>query len=296
MIEMNLGMIYPSRKAQYAFVLCCFLGLVFFTISACNSKEVSLDDEDQLVLVWSEEFDVDGLPNPKYWSYDVGRGCDKPCGCGWGNQELQYYSEANINNSRIENGNLIIEARKESIEGAQFTSARLVTKNKVDFKYGRIDIRAKLPTLLGAWPAIWLLPTDSKIKHWPASGEIDIVEHVGYVPDSIFGTIHTQSYNHLNKTEVGGKIFSQTIDEDFHTYSLRWDKNQLEWFMDGEKFFTFKNENKTYKEWPFDNKFHLILNLAVGGTFGGRGGTDMENWPQQFMIDFVRLYQENENE
>ena len=140
-------------------------------------------------LVWSDEFDYTGLPNSEKWSYDVG-------GSGWGNNELQYYTENRTENARVENGNLIIEARKESYGGNNYTSARLITKSQGDWLYGKIEVRAKLPGGRGAWPAIWMLPTDWAYGGWPSSGEIDIMEYVGYDPGVVHGTVHTESYNH----------------------------------------------------------------------------------------------------
>ena len=151
-------------------------------------------------LVWQDEFNCAGnLPDTTKWSYDNGNGC--PNLCGWGNNELQYYTTAREENVQIKGGNLIIEARKEPLDGYNYTSARMVTKNKGDWKYGRVEVRAKIPAGKGIWPAIWMLPTKWEYGSWPHSGEIDIMENVGYWPDSLFGTVHTGAYNGMKNTQ-----------------------------------------------------------------------------------------------
>jgi len=269
-----------------------------FLFTACQQtieKTASNIDVNSLDLIWSDEFDVDGLPDETKWSYDLGNGC--PNLCGWGNNELQFYTHANLRNSRIENGHLIIEAHNEDKEDMRYTSARLVTKHKGDWKYGRIEVKAKLPTGKGTWPAIWMLPTDMGFYGgWPACGEIDIMEHVGYSPDSLFGTIHTKAYNHMLGTHKGGSLKDKTLESDFHLYALDWNEEGMTWYMDNKKYFEFKNENASYEEWPFDQKFHLIMNIAVGGNWGGKHGVNEDIWPQQMVVDYVRVFQNNAKE
>lgn len=239
-------------------------------------------------LVWSDEFSKDGEPDNTKWVYDMGDGC--PGVCQWGNQELQYYT-SDSSNVYVRNGYLFITARKENKGSREFTSARLKTKGKGDWTYGKIEVRAKLPTGRGTWPAIWMLPTQSVYGGWPKSGEIDIMEHVGYEPDSIFGTVHTTSYNHIIGTQKGGAVYSGDCEKSFHVYGIEWNEQKIDFFVDGNIFFTFKNENKTNKEWPFDQPFHLLLNVAAGGNWGGKKGVDMNIWPQQMVVDYVRVYQ-----
>lgn len=271
----------------------CVLLFLISLLLACQQTPRTSKTEiviNSLDLIWSDEFDFDGLPDNTKWSFDIGNGC--PNICGWGNNELEYYSEAVLKNSRVENGHLIIEAHKEDKEDMNYTSARLVTKSKGDWQYGRIEVRAKLPTGLGTWPAIWMLPTDmSKLGGWPKCGEIDIMEHVGYSPDSLFGTIHTESYNHMIGTQKGGSLKDKTLESDFHIYALDWNEERMMWYFDDKQYFEFKNEKASYKEWPFDQKFHLILNLAVGGNWGGKHGVDESIWPQRMEVDYVRVYQ-----
>ncbi len=262
--------------------------LITVFVASCSTSKTGQGQFPN--LLWSDEFDKDGLVDESKWSYDLGDGC--PHLCGWGNRELQYYTLQSTKNARVENGKLIIEAHKESKKKSAYTSARLITKTKGDFLYGKIEVRAKLPSGKGTWPAIWMLPTDrTKYGPWPACGEIDIMEFVGHEPDSIHGTVHTQAYNHRIFSQKGGSIAIKNLSNKFHTYTILWNEKKIEWFIDDKKYFEFQNEEKTFKEWPFDQPFHLILNLAVGGTWGGEKGVDDSIWPQRMEIDYVRVYQ-----
>ena len=240
-------------------------------------------------LVWSDEFTGKGLPDAKKWGYDTAMGC--PNICGWGNNELQYYTYKNTNNARVENGMLIVEARKEKMGEAQYTSARLVTKNKGDWKYGRIDVRAKLPAGRGMWPAIWMLPTDWKYGGWPHSGEIDIMENVGYWPDSVLGTVHTNAYNGMKGTQKTKGLNFKDLSTAFHVYSIEWDAEEIRFYVDNILYNEFKNAHKGVDEWPFDQRFHLLINIAVGGNWGGVKGVDDSIFPQKMLVDYVRIYQ-----
>jgi len=235
-------------------------------------------------LVWSEEFNYNGLPDSTKWNYQVG-------GHGWGNNELQFYTEADSQNVKVENGHLTITALKKTMGKREYTSARLVTKNKGDWLYGKIEIRAKLPKGRGIWPAIWMLPTDNIYGGWPSSGEIDIMEHVGYMPDSVFMTVHTKSFNHMIGTSVSKGIKLANIYSDFHTYTIDWNEERIDFYVDGIKHHTFDNLNKSFKEWPFDKRFYLVLNIAVGGGWGGKKGVDNNIFPTSMEIDYVRVFQ-----
>jgi beta-glucanase (GH16 family) len=236
------------------------------------------------VLVWYDEFNYTGLPASDKWGYDVGGG-------GWGNNELQYYTNARAENARVENGNLIIEARKEQYEGSEYTSARLVTRHKGDWLYGRFEAYAKLPSGRGTWPAIWMLPTNWVYGNWPKSGEIDIMEYVGYDPGVVHGSIHTEAYNHVLGTQKTASIPVPDAETAYHLYALEWTPENIDIYVDNNKYFTFANEHKDYKTWPFDQVFHLILNIAVGGNWGGAQGVDPNIWPQKMYVDYVRVYQ-----
>lgn len=236
------------------------------------------------VLVWHDEFEVDGLPDSEKWDYDVGGG-------GWGNEELQYYTDYREENARVTDGNLVIEAHNEYYGGRDYTSARLITKYKGDWKYGRIEVKAKVPAGTGTWPAIWMLPTDWEYGDWPSSGEIDIMEYVGYDPDVIHQTIHTLSYNHINGTQQGNSTTVTTAEEEFHVYAIEWAEESIEFYIDDELSFTFNNLG-TWQRWPFDKRFHLLLNIAIGGSWGGINGVDDTIFPVQMEVDYVRVYQE----
>lgn len=237
-------------------------------------------------LVWSDEFDTDGSPDATKWGYDIGRG-----DWGWGNNEAQYYTN-NLNNARVENGRLIIEARRESMGGADYTSARMVTRNRGDWLYGRIEVRAKMPYGRGTWPAIWMLPTDWEYGGWPHSGEIDIMEHVGFDLGRIHGTIHTNSFNHMINTHRGGDTIRNDLHTEFYTYAIEWDEDRIVWFVDDEQYFEFERQaGWGSSQWPFDRRFHLILNIAIGGTWGGQQGIDDDIFPTTMEVEYVRVYQ-----
>lgn len=270
--------------------------MVFLILFACNKqKEEKQPDEDfQRIttptgtwnLVWNEEFDYEGLPDTTKWSYDT-----QGNAWGWGNNEAQYYTAADPDNAYVKNGVLTLTAQLETIENKRYTSARLVTKGKGDWLYGRFEICAKLPRGKGTWSAIWMLPTDSEYGTWPASGEIDIMENVGYAPDHIVGTAHTQSYNHIKGTQKSATLFIPTNSTAFHVYALEWEEKEYRLYIDDQHYFTFTNENTGFAEWPFDKKFHLILNLAIGGNWGGQQGIDDALFPHHFYVDYVRVYQ-----
>ena len=238
-------------------------------------------------LIWSDEFDTNGAPDSTKWDYDLGDGCPN---CGWGNNEQQYYTR-NQSNVRIENGGLLIEAKKEEMNGKPYTSTRLVSRKKGDWLYGRVEVKAKLPSGKGTWPAIWMLPTEWKYGGWPASGEIDIMEHVGFDPGVIHGTLHTETYNFQKQTQREGKITIPDCTTTFHVYAIEWTPDRIDFFVDEKQYHSvIKNPGDDYKAWPFDQKFHLILNIAVGGNWGGQQGIDDSIWPQRMEVDWVRIY------
>ena len=239
-------------------------------------------------LVWSDEFSTDGLPDSKKWSYDT-----KGNAGGWGNNEAQYYTKENLKNSEVKDGFLYINAIKEDFEGKKYTSARLITKSKGDWLYGKIDVRAKLPEGKGMWPAIWMLPTKTPYGGWPACGEIDIMENVGYDPYVIVASAHTKAYNHSIGTHKNAKITITDCYAEFHNYILEWDANEYRVYVDSNLYFTYKNDGTGFQSWPFDNPFHLLLNVAVGGNWGGSKGIDDTIFPRSMVVDYVRVYQKN---
>ena len=237
-------------------------------------------------LIWNEEFDYEGLPDTTKWSYDVDGNS-----WGWGNNEKQHYTIADKRNVWVQNGFLTITALKDSLEGKPYTSARLRTKGKGDWLYGRFEIKAKNPTGEGTWPAIWMLSTDWIYGGWPASGEIDIMENVGYDPDTIVGSAHTKKYNHSIGTHKNARIYCPSNYTEFHLYALEWEADEYRLFLDDEKYFTFKKEGNDFESWPFDQPFHILLNLAIGGNWGGKMGIDDSLFPHKFEVDYVRVYQ-----
>ena len=273
-----------------------FLALVFLiSIIGCNTDDnsefiQSTTTPDSLKLkefklVWNDEFSISGKPDTSKWNYDIG-------GNGWGNNELQYYT-SDSTNVRVEDGKLIIQVQNIKDSQAEYTSARIITKNKGDWLYGRIEVKAKIPGGRGTWPAIWMLPTDWEYGGWPASGEIDIMEHVGYDPNVVHGTVHTEAFNHSIGSQVGDQHTISSAITEFHLYAIEWYKNKIDFFIDDYKYFTFTNQNKSYGEWPFDKRFHLIMNIAVGGNWGGRQGIDNSIFPAEMIIDYVRVYEKN---
>lgn len=236
-------------------------------------------------LVWQDEFNYTGLPDPNKWNYDTG-----VMGL---NAEVQNYTKR-AENARVENGVLIIEARRDWYEGTEYSSARMKSSHKGDWKYGRIEVRAKLPLGPGMWPAIWMLPTDWVYGGWPESGEIDIMENYarnGIMYNSSEGNIHTQAYNHSIGTNKGAQIHGlSNVQDNYHVYAISWFENRIVFDVDGQVYFTFYNEGG-WERWPYDQRFHLIMNIAVGGMLGG--AIDPNIFPKRMTVDYVRVYQEN---
>jgi beta-glucanase (GH16 family) len=251
-------------------------------------------------LIWSDEFDGEGL-DAKKWSPNI-----------WPprkvNDEDQAYTSRE-KNIRLRDGMLILEAHKEDYEAGSYTSGRVHSAGKGDFLYGRFEVRAKLPRGQGTWPAIWMLPSDpyryatsceegedwqgsSTCDAWPNSGEIDIMEHVGYQMGHIHGTVHNEAYYWLRWEQRKGRILIDDVDKDFHVYALEWTPERIDAFVDGSHYFTYVNENSGWQTWPYDQPFHLILNVAVGGAWGRAGGPiDDSIFPQQMFVDYVRVYE-----
>jgi beta-glucanase (GH16 family) len=281
----------PRRKerSMKPLIGICLLASITATADAAEWK-----------LVWSDEFDRPGLPDPAKWGYETGY---------VRNHEKQFYTRDRRENARVEGGMLIIEARKERYpipapsaeragrrrkgaagEFAEYTSAALTTDGKAAWNHGRIEVRAKLPSGRGTWPAIWTLGTDIHEAGWPRCGEIDIMEHVGFDPGTIHANAHTAKYNHIKKTNKGDRIAVADASEAFHVYAIEWDERKIDFFVDDRKYFTYTNEGTGRDAWPFDREQYLILNLAIGGDWGGQKGIDDRIFPQRCTIDYVRVY------
>jgi beta-glucanase (GH16 family) len=229
--------------------------------------------------VWADEFDGDGEYNSSLWTHTTS-------GSGNGNNELQYYT-GRPSNLRVEGGVLKIVGKRESYGGKGYTSAKLTSKGLGDWGPGhRLEIRAKLPTGVGTWPALWMMPTESNYGDWPNCGELDIMECIGRSPGKVFGTVHTGAYNHMQGTHKGRSFY--TDFSEWHTYSVVWEDSQIKWYADGNLYNTFApDDTQNYAQWPFNRRFYLLLNLAIGGTLGGSVHFDAD---QLMEIDYVRVY------
>jgi beta-glucanase (GH16 family) len=265
-------------------------------VAAADPGEPAVDEAGGLPtgyrLVWSDEFDAGTLPDPARWAYDVSRNRS-----GWANHELQYYSAARRENSRVENGNLVIEARRERTPafadsgGQNYTSARLVTRGLGAWTYGFFEIRAKLPCGRGSWPAVWTLGATPGVP-WPDMGEIDIMEHVGFDPGVVHGTIHTKAYNHVISTQRGAQVQVADACTAFHRYQLTWTADRITVGRDDRNYFQFRRDPSGGRDaWPFDAPQFLLLNVAVGGDWGGTKGVDKKIFPVRMEVDYVRVYQ-----
>ena len=266
--------------------------ILFITCQEPKSSEkqpvVNEWDKEGWALVWNDEFDGPAL-NLEKWSYEIG-------GHGWGNNELQYYSDDD-STAFIRDGKLVLRADlvpqgTGSADNLRyFSSARLRTSGKGDWRYGRIEVKAKLAMGQGIWPAIWMLPTDWMYGGWPESGEIDIMEHVGYDPGRVHGSIHTGSYNHKINTQRGGSKLLDKISSKFYVYAIEWYEDRIDFLIDDAKYFSFQNDGKNdFNTWPFNQRFHLLINIAVGGDWPG-SPDETTQFPTEMEVEYVRVYE-----
>jgi beta-glucanase (GH16 family) len=233
-------------------------------------------------LVFADEFDAPGALDPAKWGYEIGY---------VRNEEKQYYTSRS-ENVRAEGGNLLIEGRKEAYQGYGYTSSSINTRGRFEFQYGRVEVRARLPAGNGTWPAIWMLGTNISQAGWPTCGEIDVMENVGFEPTRIHGTVHTAAYNHVQGTAKGASVTIANPWEDFHVYAMEWYPDHIDVFVDGQKYFTFRNEGTGSRTWPFDKPQYLLINLAIGGSWGGQRGIDDSRFPHRYLVDYVRIYKQ----
>lgn len=256
------------KQVNYFNRICAFAMFIFLFSGGQKPPE----------LYWSEEFEGNEL-NLETWNFELGDGC--PALCGWGNDEAQEYTR---DNHKLEDGKLIITARKD---GSRYTSTRITTSGKMEFQYGRLEAKAKLPRGVGIWPAIWLLGANIEDVGWPGCGEIDMLEYLGKEPGQVFTSLHTaDSYgNTLNtrKTKIEG------IEDGYHLFAMDWEPDEIRFFVDGEMVYRFNPEARSEEVWPFDQPFFLIINMAIGGNFGG---PEIDNaiFPQEFIIDYIRIF------
>ncbi len=250
------------------------------TVVAKNAGSNTISKSIQITVsltkaFWGDEFDYVGAPNPNKWTYDIGNNN------GWGNGEKQYYT-ANSQNVKVENGSLKITTIKENYNGSSYTSARIKSQGKFDFKYGKIEVRAKLPSGGGTWPAIWMLGNNITSVGWPSCGEIDIMEHVGNNLNKIYGTLHYPAHSGANGN--GGTTIINNATTEFHKYSVDWTSTDIKFYVDNQLFHSVANSNAI----PFNQNFFMILNCAMGGAFGGNIDTNFSSATLE--IDYIRVY------
>lgn len=288
---------------QFKFSFPILFAILLFCSCDNESNGQTPSNADKYELIWADEFDYTGKPDPSKWNYEIGQ---------HRNHEKQYYTDS-LKNVRVENGNLIIEGHKTKFpnpnfvsksdtdwkrnqEYLEYTSGSINTKDLAEWKYGKIAVKAKLPKGVGQWPAIWMLGKNIDQVGWPKSGEIDIMEQVGYEPDVVHGTVHTEAYNHTKDTQKGKTVpIDQPYDE-FHEYSIEWTPEKIDFLLDGKVYFVFTNDHKSENEWPFDQPFYLKLNIAIGGDWGGINGIDDSAFPQKMTVDYVRVYRKKNHE
>jgi beta-glucanase (GH16 family) len=272
-------------KFSYLFLLTIALATCSKKTSSSGGSNIPMQPSTPIgwnfetTPIWVDEFNTNGAPDPSKWTFETG-------GNGWGNNELEYYT--NGNNAVVDNGVLKITAKKESFGGRNYTSSRMITKGKGDWAYGRFEIKAKIPKGVGTWPAIWLLASDNAYGGWPNSGEIDIMENVGFDQDNIHFTVHNKTYNGGNGK--GATRIVAGASNDFHIYRCDWTPAGIRGFIDGQQYFEYVNSNSGFETWPYDQKFFMILNIAVGGNWGGLQGVDDTSFPASMEIDYIKVY------
>jgi beta-glucanase (GH16 family) len=248
---------------------------------------VSCSDDEQVVtklnqLVIQDEFNIDGAPNSALWGYDIGTGNN-----GWGNNELQYYTNR-TQNVMVQNGYLLITARKESYMGSAYTSAKLLTKGKFEQAYGRFEARMRLPWGQGMWPAFWMLGADIDTNPWPGAGEIDIMEYRGQQPSIVLGSVHGPGYSGGNAITKSYELKNDRFDTGFHVFGIEWGPDYVNYYVD-DVLYNQITPADVPGEWVFNKPFYIIINLAVGGSFVGSPNSETL-FPQTMLVDYVRVY------
>ena len=281
---MNKTIKYNIKDKALGFM--SFLLIAIFVISSCST------DETQTVakfenLVWQDEFESDGQPNLANWGYDIGTGEN-----GWGNNELQFYTER-PDNVTVQNGILVITAKEEDYNGSSYTSARLLTKGKFEQTHGRFEARIRVPYGKGLWPAFWLLGDDSNgTEIWPEIGEIDIMEYVGSEPTKVFGTVHGPGYSGAEGVTKAYELENDRFDAGFHVFGIEWAPDYINYYVDDVLYNQITPDDVT-GEWVFDNgPFYIILNVAAGGSLPGSPNAETV-FPQTMLVDYVRVYKKN---
>ncbi|NNC49727.1 MAG: glycoside hydrolase family 16 protein [Flaviramulus sp.] len=271
-------------------VLTIALLVLFPAFTGCTTSETQTVANFQTISM-QDEFDVDGWPDSSIWTYDIGNGAGTSAGAGWGNNELQYYTN-NSKNVSVQNGYLLITAEKEDFEGSSYTSARILTKDLFEQKYGRFEARIKLPWGQGIWPAFWLLGANSDEVIWPACGEIDIMENRGQEPTLINGSIHGPGYSAGEAVTKAYTLENSRFDTDFHIFGIEWGPGYINYYVDDVLYNQITPEDAD-GEWVFDDQpFYIIMNVAVGGNYVGSPSAETV-FPQTMLVDYVRVYKAN---
>jgi len=273
--------IQPEKTAALAADATVYIDDIRFETDPNAAEHPDPEIAGEFALVWADEFNGTGYDS-EIWSPQI-------AGDGFGNNELQYYT-GNANNIFTRDGCLVLKAINENYQNREYTSGKLWSQGKKFFKYGRVEARFRLPAGRGTWPAIWMMPQSSVYGGWPNSGEIDIMEFVGYEPNRIYGTVHRQAGSGSNGD--GNNIFVAAPD-DFHVIRIDWEPGYIKWYLDEVLFHTYNNAYTGSAQYPFDQNFYVILNFAIGGNWGGAQGVDNSIFPQEFLIDYVRVYQKS---
>jgi beta-glucanase (GH16 family) len=262
------------------------LGIALFLAEGVHAqKPAGVLAKENYKLVWADEFSNEGKPDAAKWMYDIGNGND-----GWGNQELEYYTDR-PENVACHDGLLTITARKEQYKGSNYTSTRMKTLGKYSFTHGILEIKAKLPGGKGSWPALWMLGESFPTDGWPGCGEIDMMEYAGKDVDLIHGSIHnTSSYGNTVNTKTA---IYKNAETEFHIYSVEWTDKEIRFMVDGDNYYTYKPAVYNKDTWPFNDPFFIIMNVAIGGGFAG-SFVDDSRFPKYMVIDYVRVYQLSE--
>lgn len=280
-----------KSKFRYT-VICLALFLLVFGCETDDTQTVARSTN----LVWEDNFTTDGAPDTNLWGYDLGDGSEQGIP-GWGNEELQYYTNR-PENASIQNGVLLITAREESFEGSQYTSARLSTKDLFEQRYGRFEARIRLPFGQGIWPAFWMLGADIDENPWPGAGEIDIMEYRGQEPTVLIGSVHGPGYNGGNAISKEYTLENDRFDTGFHIFGIEWGPDFVNFYVDDVLYNQITPEDVNEETngqgvWVFDKPFYILMNLAVGGTFVGSPNAETQ-FPQTMLVDYVRVYELDE--
>jgi beta-glucanase (GH16 family) len=275
-----------NQRNQFKSEIIKRIGLRFLVVSmligigSCSDYEQKVTTLNQLVM--QDEFDVNGAPNSTIWGFDIGTGEN-----GWGNNELQYYTDRK-ENVTVQNGYLLITARKESYEGSLYTSARLITKGKFEQAYGRFETRMRLPWGQGMWPAFWMLGADIDDNPWPGAGEIDIMEYRGQEPSTVLGSVHGPGYSAGEAITKRYTLENDRFDTGFHVFGIEWAPDYVNFYVDNVLYNQITPADVP-GEWVFNKPFYILINLAVGGTFVGSPNSETV-FPQTMLVDYVRVY------